>query len=386
MGTFFVPGCRQGILMLPILIAALEACDRRPLEVTDTSALQAVTVSADNVSEVWDIGTVRTFVLGCKPSGAEVTGYNLVSRDDGIFEIVRADGADNVFDVLAVGEGCTTLVASADGKCDSLAFSVVDNRPEPVAPDLSVYVTRLDVASDTAELDEVYKAEDGGEYVVNVSTDAGNVSFELNTSDDSVAHIRWGENGGWVVSAEKPGKAELVLTATDGNGNRFDYQYVFAVYGHIGLNAEYDMLSGEGGFSLSGNIRYPELAADVYLSAQIYGWPWNNTEEVVTLEAVPYKGTVALDAMTDNRYLLEAKEVQNEIQAMKYWNGSEWSNYNIHGVRLTFVIRLSDPFVIIDDVTDDHDRSEPLYYDFLIEASLKQEGLESFGAEENDAL
>ena len=146
------------------------------------------------------------------------------------------------------------------------------------------------------------------------------------------------------------------------------------------------MLSGEGGFSLSGNIRYPELAADVYLSAQIYGWPWNNTEEVVTLDAVPYKGTVALDALTDNRYLLDAKEVHNEIQAMKYWNGSEWSNYNIHGVRLTFVIRLSDPFVIIDDITDDHDRSDPLYYDFLIEASLKQEGLESFGAEEDDAL
>ena len=87
---------------------------------------------------------------------------------------------------------------------------------------------------------------------------------------------------------------------------------------------------------------------------------------------------IPLNEMTDNRYLLDAKEVQNEIQSMKYWNGSEWSNYNIHGVRLTFVISLSDPFVIIDDIKDDHDRSEPLYYDFLIEASLSQEGLESF--------
>lgn len=373
-------------MMLPILIASLVACDRRPLEVTDTSALQAVTVSADNVSEVWDIGTARTFVLGCEPSVAEVTEYNLESRDDRIFEIVKADGADNVFEVLAVGEGSTTLVAWADDKCDSLVFSVVDNRPEPIAPDLSVYVTRLDVSSDVAELDEVYKAEDGGEYVVNVSTDAGNVTFDLNTSDDKVADIRWGENGGWVVSAEKPGQTELVLTVMDGNGNRFDYQYVFAVYGHICLNAEYDMLSGEGGFSLPDNSRYPDLAAEVYLSAQIYGWPWNNTDEVVTLNAVPYKGTVALDPMSDNRYLLNAKGVQNEIQTMKYWNGSEWSNYNIHGVRLTFVIRLSDPFVIIDDITDDHDRSEPLYYDFLIEASLKQEGLESFESEENDTI
>ncbi len=360
-----------------MLLYSIEACVRKPLEVTDISALQSVTISVDNTSETWDIGTVRTFVLGCEPSEAEVSGYNLISRKDGIFEISRVEGADNVFDVQAIAEGSAILVACADDKRDSLTFSVVDNRPAPVAPDIAVYVTRLDVVTDMVELDEIYKAEDGGEYVVNVSADAENVQFELTTSDEKIANIRWGEDGDWVISAEKPGKAEIGLKVTDADGNSFDYQYVFAVYGHIELNAEYDMLSGEGGFSLSDNI-YLELTAKVYISAQVYGWPWNNTAEVVTLDAVPYTGMIPLNEMTDNRYLLDAKEVQNEIQSMKYWNGSEWSNYNIHGVRLTFVISLSDPFVIIDDIKDDHDRSEPLYYDFLIEASLSQEGLESF--------
>lgn len=364
-------------LLMLMLITALGACSRKPLEVVDTSALQSVTMSVDNPSETWDIGTVRTFVLGCEPTEAEVFEYNLVSRKDGIFEITRETGADNIFEVRAIGEGSTTLVAFADDKRDSLTFSVVDNRPAPVAPDFTVYVTRLDAPTDMVEFDEIYKAEDGGEYVVNVSSDAENAQFDLTTSDEKIAKIRWGEDGGWVISAEKPGKAIIGLKVTDAEGNSFDYQYVFAVYGHIEFNAEYDMLLGEGGLSLSVN-RYPELCADVYISAQIYGWPWNKTDEIVTLDAIPYTGTVALDEMTDNRYLLNAKEVQEEIQSMKYWNGSEWSNYNIHGVRLTFVIRLSDPFVIIDGINDDHDRSEPLYYDFLIEASLSQEGLESF--------
>ena len=364
-------------LLMLMLITALGSCVRKPLEVVDTSALQAVTISLDNPSETWDIGTVRTFVLGCEPSDAEVSGYNLISRENGIFEIARVEGTDNMFEVQAIGEGNATLVACADDKQDSLTFSVVDNRPAPVAPDIAVYVKRLDVQSEMVELDEVYIAEDNGEYVINVSTDAENVQFDLTTSDERIAGIRWGEDGDWVISAEKPGKAVIGLTVTDADGNSFDYQYVFAVYGHIEFNAEYDMLLGEGGLSLSVN-RYPELCAEVYISAQIYGWPWNKTDEIVTLDAIPYTGTIALDDMTDNRYLLNAKEAQEEIQSMKYWNGSEWSNYNIHGVRLTFVISLSDPFVIIDDIKDDHDRSEPLYYDFMIEASLSQEGLESF--------
>ena len=360
-----------------MLITVLGSCDRKPLEVVDTSALQSVTMSVDNPSETWDIGTVRTFVLGCEPSEAEVSVYNLISRKDGIFEIVRVERSDNVFEVQAISEGSATLVACADDKQDSLTFSVVDNRPAPVAPDITVCVKRLDAQSEMVELDEVYIAEDNCEYVINVSADAENIQFDLTTSDKRIASIRWGEDGDWVISAEKPGKAVIGLKVTDAEGNSFDYQYVFAVYGHIEFNAEYDMLLGEGGLSLSAN-RYPELCADVYISAQIYGWPWNKTDEIVTLDAIPYTGTVALDEMTDNRYLLNAKEVQEEIQSMKYWNGSEWSNYNIHGVRLTFVIRLSDPFVIIDGIKDDHDRSEPLYYDFLIEASLSQEGLESF--------
>lgn len=367
------------------LSPALVSCDRRALVVVDTSSLQAVIISVDNTSEAWDIGTVRTFVLGCEPSEAEVSGYDLISRNDGIFEIVRVEGSDNVFDVQAIGEGSTALVACADDKRDSLIFSVVDNRPAPVAPDIAVYVTRLDVQSEMVELDEIYKAEDGGEYVVNVSADAENVHLELTTSDEKVASIRWGENGDWVISTESPGKAEIGLKVTDADGNSFDYQYVFAVYGHIELNAEYDMLSGEGGLSLSDN-KYQELTAKVYISAQVYGWPWNNTDEVVTLDAVPYTGIIPLNEMTDNRYLLNAKEVHEEIQSMRYWNGCEWSNYNIHGVRLTFVISLSDPFVIIDDIKDDHDRLEPLYYDFLIEASLSQEGLESFEDEDNEIL
>ena len=346
-----------------MLITALGSCVRKPLEVVDTSALQAVTISVDNPSETWDIGTVRTFVLGCEPSEAKVSGYDLISRKNGIFEIVRVEGTDNMFEVQAIDEGNATLVACADDKQDSLTFSVVDNRPVPVAPDIAVYVKRLDVQSEMVELDEVYIAEDNGEYVINVSTDAEHVQFDLTTSDER--------------TAEKPGKAVIGLTVTDADGNSFDYQYVFAVYGHIEFNAEYDMLLGEGGLSLSVN-RYPELCAEVYISAQIYGWPWNKTDEIVTLDAIPYTGTIALDDMTDNRYLLNATEVQEEIQSMKYWNGSEWSNYNIHGVRLTFVISLSDPFVIIDDIKDDHDRLEPLYYDFMIEASLSQEGLESF--------
>ena len=77
-------------LML-MLITALGSCVRKPLEVVDTSALQAVTISVDNPSETWDIGTVRTFVLGCEPSEAKVSGYDLISRKNGIFDRATAD-------------------------------------------------------------------------------------------------------------------------------------------------------------------------------------------------------------------------------------------------------------------------------------------------------
>jgi hypothetical protein len=45
-------------------------------------------------------------------------------------------------------------------------------------------------------------------------------------------------------------------------------------------------------------------------------------------------------------------------------------------VRLNYIITLSNPFIIIDDLTDDNDREEPLWWGFRIEGALQQEGVE----------
>ena len=61
---------------------------------------------------------------------------------------------------------------------------------------------------------------------------------------------------------------------------------------------------------------------------------------------------------------------------MTVGTGQDKAWFNIHEVQLNYIISLSDPFIIIDDLVDDSYRDEPLWWNFHIDGTLQQEGME----------
>ena len=59
-------------------------------------------------------------------------------------------------------------------------------------------------------------------------------------------------------------------------------------------------------------------------------------------------------------------------------DGTEKIWYSITGIQMDFIIKLDNPYIIIDDIIDDDSRDYPIYYNFMTKASLLQGGVASF--------
>ena len=66
-----------------------------------------------------------------------------------------------------------------------------------------------------------------------------------------------------------------------------------------------------------------------------------------------------------------------EIQNMTVGTGANKAWFNIHEARLNYIITLSDPYVIIDQLVDDRNREETLWWNFWIYGEFQQEGVAS---------
>jgi hypothetical protein len=367
---------------------ALASCDPRPLEVTDNSALERITLEVDNDTPKWEFGETRIFSIIPTPATATIDSYDIRVSNPEIVEIAQGV-LPNQFKLTAIGEGklIVTAVAighgtefgNANAKIEKTAtsdFNLVDNRVKPTRP-----VVTLQMAPTTDINAKKILAEDAPSViadkqvlVLSVSSDAERATYSIKSSDTKVLTVERTGAQSWMLKTVAPGRAFLNLTVTDGQENPFEYSYVVYSYGHVTMTAEYDPLMAEAGISISEHD-YPDLTGQVYMAGTIFGWPWNDVNNIASRDIPLFNGTLDFSEEFEHPSLVETYDLQNEIYNMTVGEGLDKAWFSIHEVKLNYIVTLSNSYIIIDNLIDDDDREETLWWNFKIMGALQQEGI-----------
>lgn len=380
---------------------ALSSCDPRVLEVTDNSALKSITLTVNNDTPKWEFGEERIFTIKVSPATAICERFELKASNADIINI--GDGElPNQFKATAEGEGKIVLTALAvghgeiagqagnDGKngigndvvecTDVMEFTLVDSRVKPQRP---VVTLQMAVSTDMGNKKELAEdtpsvLADKDDMVLTVTSDSERATYSMKSLDNEVFNVERTGAQSWMLKTKKPGRDFLKLTVTDALGNPFDYYYLLYSYGHVTLTAEYDPLMAEAGISISEHS-YSKLTGQVYMAGTLTGWPWNDVNNKAVKEIPVFNGSVDFTFEDEQKpiVLADTEAIQKEIQNMTVGTGSNKAWFNIHEARLNYIITLSDPYIIIDELLDDNSREETLWWNFRIEGELQQEGVES---------
>lgn len=273
-----------------------------------------------------------------------------------------------------------TASVAALCSCDRAVIDVTEDvvEDEIVAPDVTISYAETSQPGKTVVVDSTLITVPGKNYILSADIPAAAGSgyqFSLSSDDEKIACIESMGAGNWIVSSGVPGETFLRLTVTDADGNEFKYEYVFAVFGHIKLDAEFSTPFGVGGFEVY-DYPYETCNARVHLDVTLMC-------NVHDLSADPLTRTVSVDTTVamddDNSMILKCQEVINEIYS-NMWRDKSGQLVPYHPVeaRMNFVFNLDNPFIIIDDVTDDTDRDEQKYSDTAIVATWKQTGVKTY--------
>ena len=378
--------------MRQLLIAAASAaaaltlisCDPPVLEIKDNSALEKVVLQASNDTPKWEYGEERTITIAPSPATAICDKFSLTVSNPDII-IVRDGELPNQFKLTSNGEGKIIITGYAIGhnengpveKSDYLEFNLQDNRVKPKRPVVSLKMAPMTDINAKKELAEDTPAiiDDDQELLLTVVSDSERATYSIKSLDTEVFSVERTGAQSWMFKAKTPGRDFLKLTVTDAEGNPFDYYYLIYSFGHVVMTAEYDPLMGEGGISIEEH-NYPKLTGQVYMAGVIKGWPWNDTNNIVERELPTFSGELDFSEEFEHLALIDAESIQKEIQNMTVGDGLDKAWFNIHEVKLNYIITLSNPFIIIADMIDDSHRSDPLWWNFWIEGAYQQEGLE----------
>ena len=370
---------------------ALASCDPTELIVKDNSALERITIQVSNDTPKWEYGEERLFTIVPTPNTATVSEYRLQFSNPDIITM-KAGELPNQFKVTAAGEGKLIITASATGhgeipgqqgsdwvieKTEAIEFSLQDNRIKPQRPLVTLYMaptTNINAKKELAE-DTPATIDDDQELLLSVTSDSERATYSLKSLDNEVFSVERTGAQSWMFKTKTPGRDFLKLTVTDADGNPFDYYYLIYSFGHVVMTAEYDPLMGEGGISIEEHD-YPKLTGQVYMAGVIKGWPWNDTSNIVQRDLPTFSGELNFSEEFEHLALIDAESIQKEIQNMTVGDGLDKAWFNIHEVKLNYIITLSNPFIIIADMIDDSHRSDPLWWNFWIESAYQQEGLE----------
>lgn len=372
---------------------ALSSCDPRILEVTDNSALKSITLTVNNDTPKWEFGEERIFTIKVTPATAICERFELKASNADIISI-RDGELPNQFKATAEGEGKIVLTALAVGhgeiagqagndvvECtDVMEFTLVDSRVKPQRP---VVTLQMAVSTDMGNKKELAEdtpsvLADKDDMVLTVKSDSERATYSMKSLDNEVFSVERTGAQSWILKTNKPGRGFLKLTVTDALGNAFDYYFLLYSYGHVTMTAEYDPLMAEAGISISEHS-YSKLTGQVYMAGTLTGWPWNDVNNKAVKDIPVYNGQVDFTYQEDQApvVLADTEAIQKEIQNMTVGTGSNKAWFNIHEARLNYIITLSDPYIIIDELMDDNSREETLWWNFRIEGELQQEGVES---------
>ena len=371
---------------------ALASCDPRPLEVTDNSALKSITLTVNNDTPKWEFGEERIFTIKVSPATAICERFELKASNADIITI-RDGELPNQFKATAGGEGKVILTALAVGhgeiagqagndvvECtDVMEFTLVDSRVRPQRP---VVTLQMAVSTDMGNKKELAEdtpsvLADKDDMVLTVTSDSERATYSMKSLDNAVFSVERTGAQSWMLKTKKPGRDFLKLTVTDALENAFDYYFLVYSYGHVTMTAEYDPLMAEAGISISEHA-YQKLIGQVYMAGTLTGWPWNDVNNKAVKEIPVFNGTVDFTYQQDQApvVLADTEAIQKEIQNMTVGTGSNKAWFNIHEARLNYIITLSDPYIIIDELLDDNSREETLWWNFWIYGELQQEGVE----------
>lgn len=371
---------------------ALNSCDPTALIVKDNSALEKISIQVSNDTQKWEYGEERLFTIVPTPNTATVSEYKLQFSNPDIVSCKQGE-LPNMFKVTAAGEGKLIVSASATGhgeipgqqgdwiveKTETAEFTLQDNRVKPKRPVVTLQMasnTDLNKKQELAE-DTPATIADTQELLLTVSSDSERATYSMKSLDNEVFSVERTGAQSWLLKTKKPGRDFLKLTIRDAEDNEFDYYYLIYSFGHVSMTAEYNPLMAEAGISIAEHS-YAKLTGQVYMAGVIRGWPWNDVNNIVTKEIPVFNGSVDFAYKEDQEpvVLADTEAIQKEIYAMYVGEGSNKAWFTPHEAKLNYIISLSNPFVIIDDLIDDSYRDEPLWWNFWIEGALQQEGVE----------
>ena len=365
------------LLFIAGMVSLAVSCDKREFKVTDGSSLKGVSISLSDTSARWEAGTSRTVTIVCEPSYARVSKYELKISDAEVFRVLPGE-RDNIFEVTAVCEGEAEMTAVADGFTDKKNFTVYDDSIKKEDLDVQLhYVDLEEHQSDIQDMQANTVFDAGRRLHLTASSICEAPVYTLKSGDESVVSVEWSENGSWIICTGKPGRCSLVLSVADDCGNVFEYLYDVIVYGHMNLISRCNPVYATGGFMVEEHP-YDVKSADIYLSAVVYGCLWNDVSKIVQRTLSPVYGSFALEAGADYTTVLDGSDEFSEINSMYEMDGSQKNWYGVYKIRMDFIVRLDNPYIVIDDVIDDNDREMPDFINFMTVATFSQEGLASF--------
>ena len=371
---------------------ALNSCDPTALIVKDNSALDRITLEVSNDNQKWEYGEDRIFTIVPHPSTAICSDFSLKFSNPEIVTMKQGE-VPNQFLVTASGEGKLIITAGAIGhgeipgqqgdwiveKTETVEFTLQDNRVKPKRPLVTLQMASNTDLNKKLELteDTPTTIADNQELLITVNSDSERATYSLKSLDNEVFSVERTGAQSWLLKTKKPGRDFIKLTIRDAEDYEFDYYYLIYSFGHVTMTAEYDPLMAEAGISIAEHS-YAKLTGQVYMAGVIRGWPWNDVNNIVTKEIPVFNGSVDFAYKEDQEpvVLADTEAIQKEIYAMYVGEDSNKAWFSPHEAKLNYIISLSNPFIIIDDLIDDNHRDEPLWWNFKIEGAMQQEGVE----------
>ena len=362
---------------------ALASCDPRELVVTDNSALKSITLQVNNDNPKWEFGEERIFTIKVTPATAICDRFELTVSNLDIV-VIRDGELPNQFKVTANGEGKIIVTGIAVGhdengvaECTATEeYTLEDHRVKPTRPVVEATVapgSDLNAKKVLAE-DVSFVTDTGLELVLNVGSDESRATYSLKAEDSKVISIERTGSESWMLRTVKPGRTWLTMAVIDGLGNPFEYRYLVYVFGHLDMETQYCPLDGSAGFSVSEH-NFTGLTAQVYIAGELFGWPWNDANNIESISLPTYTGTLDISETFEYLELLDCSEQQDYLYSLSTGPSYNPAPFTPHKAKLNYIVTLSDPYIIIDQLIDDTNLDEPRWWNFWTEGALQQNGV-----------
>ena len=377
---------RRIILITVAAISAMacHSCIRTEVVLEDKSILTVVELNIDNEANEWKINTLRRIEVKFKPTDAIITDFSFEYPDD-MFEFIPTR-EQYVYDVKALKEGKGSIMAVMNGvRSKTLEFSIVDNTPVMVAPEISLYMVATGTNDTKTLCPEQFCCDYGERLHLTVDSKAKGMSFSFYSADETVIKTIWDKDTEWLVSANMPGVTDIQIIATEADGTEWIYSYEIMVYGHITLSAKCNPVDDIAGFMVEDHP-FGRLSGNFYITAALTGWPGKRTYNTYTIEITPYEQYIPFEEGSDFSYIIDIAAAADAIYDKGYELSSkgekDWWSPRV--LDMHFLITLDDPYIIIDEVFDDNDREDPDFINFLTQATFEQMGVAKFPESSSD--